>query len=93
MDYYTSGLVGGTFGILLVTFWNLLKVTDQIERLNLKVEALLNQSGVDVTELANQKAAELLKSGDRIGAIKIYRQLTGVGVAEANATVEGFQEG
>jgi ribosomal protein L7/L12 len=37
------------------------------------------------------RLSELLQSGDKIGAIKLYRELTGVGLAEAKDAVERIE--
>jgi ribosomal protein L7/L12 len=37
------------------------------------------------------RLVELLHAGNKIGAIKLYRELTGVGLAEAKDAVEGIE--
>ena len=34
----------------------------------------------------------LIKAGNKIAAIKVYREITGVGLAEAKATIEAMQQ-
>ena len=36
------------------------------------------------------RIAEMVASGDKIGAIKLYRELTGVGLAEAKSAIDSM---
>ena len=40
--------------------------------------------------LADPRIAELVGSGNKIGAIKLYRELTGVGLAEAKTAIDNL---
>jgi ribosomal protein L7/L12 len=67
------------------------RLKDQLGRLERKLDALLRHSGMDVAALADKDAAELLRAGRRIDAIRVYREWTGAGLAEAKAHVEGLE--
>jgi ribosomal protein L7/L12 len=68
------------------------RLKDQLAALERKLDLLLRYSGIDVTVQADKEAAELLRAGKKIEAIRIYRELTGAGLAEAKAHVEGLEK-
>jgi ribosomal protein L7/L12 len=39
--------------------------------------------------LDDPRIAEMIEKGNKIGAIKLYRELTGTGLAEAKTAIEG----
>jgi ribosomal protein L7/L12 len=43
-----------------------------------------------VSAAADPRLAELVQSGNKIGAIKLYRELTGVGLAEAKDAIDSI---
>jgi ribosomal protein L7/L12 len=48
-------------------------------------------SDAQSTDATNDpRIAELISSGNKIGAIKLYRELTGVGLAEAKAAIDAM---
>ena len=79
---------GATLGILIVLFWHVIKTSASMGRLERKIDALLKHSGIDLTAAAMREAQALVKAGRKIEAIKLYRELTGVGLAEAKDAVE-----
>ena len=81
-------LSGLTLGLLVAAFWMVAKTSASVGRIERKVDALLKHSGVDVTAVAAREAEVLVKAGRKIEAIKVYRALTGAGLAEAKAAVE-----
>lgn len=62
----------------------------RLRRLERKVDLILSHLGLDPNQGVNEKVMELVKSGDKIQAIKEYRELTGVGLKEAKDYVEGL---
>ena len=44
----------------------------------------------DDSALNDPRIAEMLASGNKIGAIKLYRELTGAGLAEAKTAIEAI---
>jgi ribosomal protein L7/L12 len=66
----------------------------RIVRLEAQVEHLFKHLGINMTEdgtpTDNPRVVEALKRNNIIEAIKIYREITGVGLAEAKSAVEGI---
>jgi ribosomal protein L7/L12 len=67
------------------------RIKDQLARLEKKTDFLLKHAGLDLDALAGKEIAELLRAGKKIEAIKAYRELTGVGLAEAKTYVETLE--
>jgi len=51
----------------------------------------LNITYVESIEAGDAKIIEMLKKGNKIEAIKIYREMFNVGLAEAKQAVEGME--
>ena len=51
----------------------------------------LNITFVESIEAGDAKIIEMLKKGNKIEAIKIYREMFNVGLAEAKQAVEGME--
>jgi ribosomal protein L7/L12 len=68
----------------------------RIVRLETQVEYLYNHLGVSMTEgrspSDDPRVIEVLKAGNLIEAIKIYREITGMGLAESKSAVEGIKK-
>ena len=64
----------------------------RITMLERKVNFLIKHFGLeaelDAAPMGFEDVVELLKRGDKIGAIKLYRDKTGVGLAEAKKAVD-----
>ena len=69
------------------------KVVVRIARLEAKVDMLLKHAGLEYDPLAkvSESVAEALHRGEKIEAVKRYREETGVGLAEAKQAVEEIQ--
>ncbi len=71
----------------------------RIAELERKVEFLLKELGLEEKEKAytpdmNPALAQVLalvRQGNKIGAIKLYREKTGVGLAEAKAVIDNMR--
>jgi hypothetical protein len=65
----------------------------QIKRVEEKIDLLLQQSGIEppIDPLTPQ-LKELLRANQRIKAIKLLRQVTGVGLREAKDWVEAIAQ-
>jgi ribosomal protein L7/L12 len=72
----------------VVLFFTLGQISFKTARLQRQMDALVKHFGIDLTETAVKEAQALMKSGRKIEAIKVYREYTGVGLAEAKAAVE-----
>jgi ribosomal protein L7/L12 len=65
----------------------------RLRRVEAKLDLILAHLGVPFTDEADQlpeAARQLAESGDKIAAIKAYREATGAGLAEAKRAVEVF---
>ena len=64
-----------------------------LHRVEAKLDLLLKQANIKFDPYANlpREVAEALRSGERIKAIKLYMQSTGVGLKEANDFIKEFQ--
>ncbi len=63
-------------------------IESRLARLERKLDAILEHLGINYQEKLSPRVRESLQKGDKIGAIKAYREETGAGLAEAKATVE-----
>ena len=62
----------------------------QLRRLERKVDLILSHLGLDPNQGVNEEVMELVKAGQKIQAIKVYREQTGVGLKDAKDYVEGL---
>lgn len=83
-----GAFTGLTLGLLIVTFWSVLKMTAAVARMERRIDALVKHAGIDLHAAALREIEPLVKAGQKIEAIKVYRELTGVGLAEAKDAVE-----
>jgi ribosomal protein L7/L12 len=67
-----------------------MSVSARFARLERRVDLLLKNTGVDLAKIAAEEAATLARAGNKIEAIKVYRDYTGVSLAEAKAKVEAL---
>jgi hypothetical protein len=63
----------------------IVRLEEQVERLYKRLGFNMDESG---TPNDNPRVIEALKRGQAIEAIKIYREITGLGLAEAKSEVE-----
>jgi Ribosomal protein L7/L12 C-terminal domain len=64
----------------------------RLDRLERKVDLILDHLGIDPARLLPPGVAELIAQGRKIEAIKLYRERTGAGLAEAKTAVERFPQ-
>jgi len=62
----------------------------QISSLNRKLDLILKNLGIDPCEGLDTRLQELVRSGQKIEAIKLYRMQNGGGLKEAKEYVEGL---
>ena len=74
-----------------LAYWMVARTADAVARVERKLSALLKHSGLDIATIAGQEAQVLARAGRKMEAIKLYREYTGVGLAEAKAAVERLQ--
>ena len=81
-------LFGAVFAAILSR--NATPVTTTATRLERKIDLLLKHLGIDPNEGVDDEILELVKSGQKIAAIKLYREKTGAGLREAKDFVESL---
>jgi hypothetical protein len=87
------GLLSVSIGILLVTLIAYGNLTARIRGIERKLNALLRHHGVDPTQglpLSDRVKQLAADPARKIEAIKVYREETGAGLAEAKEAVELF---
>lgn len=62
----------------------------RLRRLERKVDLILKHLGLDANQDVNSQVKELILAGQKIQAIKLYREQTGVGLKEAKDYVESL---
>ena len=97
MDSIMGMIQGVTLGLLIVVFLQLLGMKKQVSRLvhvHAKLDLLLGQAGIKFDPFATmpREVADALRRCDKIEAIRLYRESTGVGLAEAKEIVERLQQ-
>ena len=90
MNVLTNSIIGVTFGLVIVMFWQVIQAHLGIGRVERKLDVLLKHSGLDLTQVVSQEVQALMRAGKKIEAIRLYRELTGAGLAEAKAAVESL---
>jgi ribosomal protein L7/L12 len=66
----------------------------RVAELEDRIEFLYKKLGVEYIEnprMANAKLEELLKKGNKIEAVKVYRELYNTGLAEAKNAVDAIE--
>ena len=76
--------------LIAVTAWAVGKNGAAITRVERKLNLLLEKSGV-ISDQGYPEVFALLQKGEKIQAIKRYRELTGSGLAEAKEAVERME--
>jgi ribosomal protein L7/L12 len=89
----TFWLLAALFLVVLASSWTDARNNDgvRLARLERKVDLILRHLGLDSNQDVNPQIIELMQSGRKIQAIKLYRQQTGVGLKEAKDYVESLQ--
>ena len=68
------------------------RVNELEDRLNFLYEKLnINDADPDSDPVRSPQIQEALRRGNKIEAIKIYRELTGVGLAEAKQAIDNLE--
>ena len=73
---------------------DILKRLSALSRLDTKLDLLLKQAGIEYDPYTNLPldVVDAVKRGNKIGAIKRYRERTGVGLKEARTSSKKFSE-
>ncbi len=80
----------GTLIVVLLSLARNSSPTTDTHRLERKLDLIPKHLGIDPNEGVGEKLMELVQSGQKIQAIKLYREQTGVGLKEAKDYVEGL---
>ena len=67
------------------------RTKDQLARVERKLDALIKHAGIDPLAGAEREIADLLRDGRKIEAIRVYRERSGAGLAEAKRYVEDLE--
>ena len=76
--------------ILLMAHYLSPKARGSNSNLERKVDLILKHLGIDPYQGVDEKIVELMRAGQKIEAIKLYREQTGVGLKEAKDYVESL---
>jgi ribosomal protein L7/L12 len=89
MEFAAAGLVILAVGLMFLSVEHRLRRMErrlrQVER---RVDGGIDPRGVSTDHGALQEIDRLLERGEKIQAIKLYREVTGAGLAEAKDAVE-----
>ncbi|MBS0264819.1 MAG: ribosomal protein L7/L12 [Planctomycetes bacterium] len=84
-----------SLGTLIVVLFSLARrctPPSNNSRIERKLDLILDHLGINPHQDVDQKILDCLQSGQKIEAIKLYREQTGVGLKEAKDYVEGLQD-
>ena len=79
-------------GLLLMAIFLSRKASGNNSRLERKIDLILKHLGLDPNQDVDPRVTELMKAGQKIQAIKLYREQTGAGLKEAKDYVESLFE-
>lgn len=84
---------GLLIAILVLVFLSLFarggpNVSPRLRSLERKLDLILTSLGIDPNQGIDKQITDLVRSGQKIEAIKVYREQTGVGLKEAKDYVE-----
>ena len=80
----------GMFIVVLLSLAMKTSPTSNNSRLERKLDLILEHLGIDPHQGVDERILELMRSGQKIEAIKLYREQTGTGLKEAKDYVEGL---
>ncbi len=67
------------------------KLGRALSRLDSRIDLLLKHAGIDPYKNLPREVVDAVQRGEKIQAIKHYREATGVGLREAKDVIEDFQ--
>lgn len=96
MDPVVVGLLCACLALLMIVLAGLTRLQKRagaLTRIEAKLDLLLGEANLTYEPLANVPAAvaDAIQRGEKIQAIKLYREATGVGLKEAKDYVEEVQ--
>jgi Ribosomal protein L7/L12 C-terminal domain len=89
----TFWLVAVLFLCVLGSLFSGIRRNDEwrLKRLERKIDLILSHLGLDPSQGVDSEIAELMKAGNKIQAIRLYREKAGVGLKEAKDYVESLR--
>ena len=92
-EMIAAWMSGFSLGLLFVAFWMIAKASAAVARVERKLNALLRHHGVDPMQVLplSERVKQLANDPSRkIEAIRVHREETGAGLAEAKEAVEAY---
>lgn len=89
-DNLLGSMTGLTLGLCIGMLITIARTHIAVSRIEGRMNVLLKHSGIDVNAFAIEQAADLARAGKKIEAIKVLREFTGCGLAEAKQKVENL---
>jgi hypothetical protein len=89
-----SGLLIAVCVLILLSILQQLRspsLRGRADRVEQKVDAILKHLGIEWKDQVSERVKELVRTGKKIEAIKMYREETGAGLKEAKDAVEAFE--
>ena len=74
--------------LLVIVLGQLGSLRSHVARMEFRLNALLENLGIEPSKDVDPEVRRLAESGEKIAAIKRYREITGVGLKEAKDAVE-----
>ena len=92
-ENFIAAAIAAMVVIMSLKLSSIAKRVDRLSQLDAKVDLLLKHAGLEFDPYENVSPAviQALQRGEKIQAIKHYREATGVGLAEAKEAVEEIQ--
>lgn len=81
------------FGLFETTKSNTAPLVIRLARIEGKLDLILKQLGLEYQDGETDEIIRLLADGQKIAAIKLYRERTGAGLKEAKDAVEAIANG
>lgn len=90
MNYVASALAGACLGVLFTIIPRLVNMDIRMRRMEIKMDALLKHSGVefDPMEAYKGRISDAVEAGNKVEAVKLYRESTGISLPDAKAFIE-----
>ncbi len=87
-----TGLLVAILAILVLSilFHGGAREPSRLHAIDRKLNLILANLGIDPNEGLDRQIVELMRSGQKIQAIKLYREQTGAGLKESKDYVEGL---
>ena len=91
MDY---AIIGFLCGVSIMLMMNVSNQKDQIKILNNKLNKIINHLGIEDEELnkINDELNKLIKEGQKVKAVKLYRMTTGAGLKESKEYIDALAD-